>query len=213
MATERLSRVVAAVNRDWDRAITAVAPALPLRHVAAGGSEWRGGLLALVTPRDIVALALPQLMSGTVAARRTALSRLATVAPHLGRSALPLPMPQAADGIYARLADLLRPVVEPEVESVTRNRPVTPRGSGSGSPSAPPRGPGLPPTATDGLAPEESEGSAQTGGDGPASADDEVRSAYALLDAPDYVPPGRPFELRGGGTHRGRASARAEVLS
>lgn len=172
-ATERLSRVVAAVNGSG-RQVTAAAPPLPLPARPAGSAEWRGGVLALLAPGTVLRLALPQLTSDVSGVRRTALSRLAVVAPRLGRPPLPLPAPNAPDDVYVRLWDLLEPDVLGE-HRVVRGRPV--------APPWPPQ-----PVGNGGAPPSEA------AAESPAPA----RSAYARLDAPDVVAPGAVFELRVG---------------
>lgn len=128
-ATKRLGQIMEAITRGGERVVTAELPDLPLPR-RPDAKAWFGGLLALVSPADILRLAHDQV----AAADLTALRRLKNVAPQLGRPALPLPEPTASSAVFAGLADLLQEALaDPKP---TRGRfPATSAEDVEGSPS------------------------------------------------------------------------------
>jgi hypothetical protein len=178
-ATERLGRVLQTLRRDGSRVVTASLPPLPLDSVPASRS-WLGGLLALVEPAEILRLARDRLTAPDSGQRRTALRRLAAVAPYLGRPPLPLPAPAGPPHELARLVDLLESALAWPPHP-TRGWWAGPAGSAERAAPPPVRGqiPHAPrPPGTPSL---------------PCT-----RTVYARLDAPDRVDPGETFELRVG---------------
>lgn len=127
--TERLGHVVQALRRDGSRVVTADLPPLPLDRVPAARS-WLGGLLALAEPAEVLWLARDRLTARNAGERRTALRRLADVAPYLGRP--PLPAPASASRELAKLVDLLEPALTRP--RPTRGRPVFETGAPLGLP-------------------------------------------------------------------------------
>lgn len=169
--TRRLVDVLDALIRRGTRPVHAWLPDPALLGVTAADPRWAGGLLALVHPRDLLAVA-----ADAVAAdedhRLDALGWLATAAPLVGRVPTPLVDPLATGGLDDERLALQR--------LVERARPTERRYRGEFATAAEPPGRDLP-TA-----------------EPPAAEPSATRRAHARLQADPRVAPGAEFELRVG---------------
>ncbi|RAG81551.1 hypothetical protein DN069_32370 [Streptacidiphilus pinicola] len=190
-ATNRLGRVVKALPVD----VAAELPSLAV-PVSEERANWLGGLVTLAPPADVLASVYERLDQSSGSARLSTVRAVRRVASKLGRPPTRWPQPTSRPGAFADLAGLVTSV-QPAVDPPPSLQPYHWRGR-------------FPVERMMSVGGDAGVGTtryavsdAMMGAIGDvlstwAVGADDTRQAYARLDAPERVPPGRVFELRVG---------------